>query len=235
MVPVIGGLLWISACTDEADPQIHQNKMVIPGSTSELDNSKSTIKIYAETIISSDYDEMNTLEKQARDMAVKMKKNGANEEKVLSYIETRISLWSIENIEAIESSLLFKSANLNIKDIEIDPLDMETEEEGEVFVIVEEMPEFEGEGLKRFQKWVQQNVKYPEIAIQNGIKGTVFVNFIIDNNGVVSSIKIVRGVDPSLDNEVKRVLESAPSWSPGKQRGEKVKVKMSIPVKFMLE
>ncbi len=235
MVPVIGGLLWISACTDEADPEIHQNQMVIPGSTSELNNSKSTIKIYAETIISSDYAEMNTLEKQAKDMAVKMKKNGAGEEKVLSYLEIRISSWAIENIEAIESSLLFKAANLNIKDIEIDPVDIETEEEGEVFLIVEEMPEFEGEGLNRFQKWVQQNVKYPEIAIQNGIKGTVFVNFIIDQNGDISSIKILRGVDPSLDNEVIRVLESAPSWAPGKQRGENVKVRMSIPVKFMLE
>jgi len=133
---------------------------------------------------------------------------------------------------------------LHIEDLEFDPGEIEIQNatveevtpiDGEVFYRVEEMPEFDGGGLEEFRNWVQNNIKYPEIAAQNGISGTVYISFIIDKDGMVSSPTIVRGVDPSLDNEVKRVLSSAPNWTPGTQRGKKVNVQMAIPVKFMLK
>ena len=139
---------------------------------------------------------------------------------------------------AIETSEIFKSAGLEIENIEFDHVQMESVtdiSEGEVFYIVEDMPEFEGEGLKKFSNWVQQHVRYPDIALQNGISGTVHVQFVVDKTGNIASVKIIRSVDPSLDDEVLRVLKSAPNWTPGMQRGKKVNVRMNIPVKFKLQ
>jgi len=110
----------------------------------------------------------------------------------------------------------------------------EEEAESEVFFIVEEMPEFQGKGLENFRYWVQENITYPDLAKQNGISGTVYCQFIVGTGGNVESIKIIRGVDPILDDEVVRVLNTAPAWQAGKQRGKNVKVSMAIPVKFNL-
>ena len=108
-------------------------------------------------------------------------------------------------------------------------------EASEVFYIVEEMPQFKGGGLDDFRNWVQLNIKYPAIAMENGISGTVYVQFEVNSQGRVENVKIVRGVDPALDNEVMRVLAKAPAWTSGKQRGIAVSVAMSIPVKFLLQ
>jgi len=104
----------------------------------------------------------------------------------------------------------------------------------DVFFIVEDMPTFRGGSLENFRNYIQKAIEYPPIAKENGIRGTVHVNFVVNKKGEITSIKIARGVDPSLDNEVIRALKSAPKWSPGKQRGKMVKVAMSIPVKFQL-
>jgi len=102
------------------------------------------------------------------------------------------------------------------------------------YSIVEEMPSFKGGDIKNFRNYIQKAVVYPQIAKENGIKGTVYVSFVVNKKGGITNIKIVRKVDPSLDNEVIRALKSAPKWSPGKQRGEKVNVSMTIPVTFQL-
>ncbi|MCA1756692.1 MAG: M56 family metallopeptidase [Bacteroidales bacterium] len=108
--------------------------------------------------------------------------------------------------------------------------------EGEViFVVVEEMPTFQGGDVKRFREWVQTNVTYPEIAAENGIQGSVYVSFVVNTEGKVGDIWIMRGVDPSLDNEVIRTIEQSPDWIPGKQRGAEVNVRFSIAVNFQLE
>ncbi|MEE4114622.1 MAG: M56 family metallopeptidase [Marinilabiliaceae bacterium] len=103
------------------------------------------------------------------------------------------------------------------------------------FVVVEEMPTFMGGDVNKFREWVQQNVKYPEIAVKNGIQGKVFVLFLVNPDGSVSDINIMRGVDPVLDHEVIRVVKTSPLWVPGKQKGTEVAVKMSITVNFQLE
>jgi TonB family protein len=105
--------------------------------------------------------------------------------------------------------------------------------EKEYFVVVEEMPEFPG-GVQALKTYVAATVKYPANALKNGIQGKVFVNFIVGKDGSVSNAKIAQGVDSSLDAEAIRVVESMPKWNPGKQRGELVEVRYTIPVEFKL-
>ncbi|MCG8699416.1 MAG: M56 family metallopeptidase [Bacteroidales bacterium] len=104
----------------------------------------------------------------------------------------------------------------------------------EVFFVVEDMPKFQGKGVKAFRNYIAKNVNYPKEAKDKGISGKVFVQFAVDINGKTTDVKIVRGVDPLLDNEVLRVVSSSPIWEPGIQRGQKVKVQYTVPVDFKL-
>jgi periplasmic protein TonB len=103
-----------------------------------------------------------------------------------------------------------------------------------VYQYVEQMPEFPG-GQDELLLYLKKNIKYPEIAQENGISGRVFVQFVVSSNGSISSVTVVRGVDPSLDKEAVRVIRNMPPWKPGKQNGTPVKVQMSVPVNFRLE
>ena len=104
----------------------------------------------------------------------------------------------------------------------------------EVFFIVEEMPEFP-EGQLGLRKFIAQTIKYPVAAQENGIQGKVFVNFVVGKDGSVKNAKIFRGVDPSLDKEALRVVNSLPKWKPGKQKGEEVAVSYTVPINFVLQ
>lgn len=108
------------------------------------------------------------------------------------------------------------------------------EEDVEVFYIVETMPQFQGEGIEAFRAYIQKNVTYPQLALENGISGIVYVSFVINRRGELTNISILRSVDPSLDEEVIRALKAAPKWEPGKQRGKPVNVSFSIPIRFIL-
>ena len=103
------------------------------------------------------------------------------------------------------------------------------------FQIVEDKPSFQGEGEYGFRVWVAKNLMYPEIAAENGISGKVYVRFIINTRGEVEDAVVIRGVDPSLDNEAIRVIMSSPKWSPGKQRGKPVSVIFKMPINFVLQ
>ncbi len=107
------------------------------------------------------------------------------------------------------------------------------EEEVVNFYVIEEKPEFPG-GEVAMVKWIAEHVKYPEIAKENGIQGKVFVKFVIDKDGKVTDVQILRGVDPSLDKEAMRVVSEMPAWTPGKQRGKTVKVSFQLPINFKL-
>jgi len=112
----------------------------------------------------------------------------------------------------------------------------EEEEEEQVFVVVENMPEFKGKGINEFRNYVQRNIEYPPIALENGIQGTVFIKFIVDKDGSISDITVLRGPDPSLNEEAIRAVRNAPSdWEPGKQRGKPVRVSCTMPIMFKLE
>jgi protein TonB len=103
-----------------------------------------------------------------------------------------------------------------------------------VYQYVEQMPEFPG-GTDELMAYLRKNTVYPTIAQENGISGRVYVQFVVNKNGEIVNIKVVRGVDVSLDREAVRVIQSMPRWKPGKQNGNSVRVQMSLPVNFKLE
>jgi protein TonB len=108
-------------------------------------------------------------------------------------------------------------------------------QEEEIFMIVEDMPTFQGGDLNKFREFIGKNLKYPDIAAENGIQGRVILSFVVEPTGVLSKVTILKGVDPALDKEAIRVVESSPKWKPGSQRGKPVRVSFNIPVIFMLQ
>jgi len=105
--------------------------------------------------------------------------------------------------------------------------------EQEIFQIVEEMPSYPG-GERALLEYVAKNIKYPQIARETGIQGRVFVGFVVEPDGSVSNVKILRGIGGGCDEEAMRVIKSLPKWKPGKQRGKAVRVSYQIPVVFKL-
>ena len=103
----------------------------------------------------------------------------------------------------------------------------------EIFVVVEENPEFPG-GNSAMMKFLSDNIKYPVIAQENGISGRVITTFVVERDGSITDVQVVRGVDPSLDKEAIRVIQTMPKWKPGKQRGSTVRVRFTLPVVFRL-
>ncbi|MFW6277092.1 MAG: energy transducer TonB [Prolixibacteraceae bacterium] len=109
----------------------------------------------------------------------------------------------------------------------------EEEEESKVFFIVEDMPEFPG-GEMALRKYIANAIKYPVIAQENGIQGKVYVQFVVEKDGSIQDARIARGVDPSLDKEALRVVNTLPKWKPGQQRGKPVRVSYTVPINFVL-
>lgn len=108
------------------------------------------------------------------------------------------------------------------------------EEEAIPFQLVEEKPSFMGGDANSFSKWVNERLVYPEIAKENGVSGRVTLQFTVEADGSVTNVKVLRGVDSSLDKEAVRVVSSSPKWKPGKQRDRAVKVSYTFPVVFQL-
>ena len=134
-----------------------------------------------------------------------------------------------------------------IEEVEIEEVEMEEEEEveevfeeepeeeeEEVFMIVEDMPQFPGGGQAALMKYIVENMEYPQMAIDNDVEGTVLVKFTVDKDGSIDDVSVQRGIGAGCDEAAMEVIESMPSWSPGKQRGKAVKVSMVIPVRFKI-
>ncbi len=103
-----------------------------------------------------------------------------------------------------------------------------------VFDVVEEMPSFPG-GQGALMAFLSSNIKYPVVAQENGVQGRVIVGFVVEKDGSISDVKVMRSVDPSLDREAQRVVRAMPRWKPGKQNGSAVRVKYTVPVVFRLQ
>ena len=127
-----------------------------------------------------------------------------------------------------------KNLGVQIKDYVKGPVEEVIEEEEIPFTIVEEKPSFQGGDENTFTKWVASKLVYPEIAKENGVQGRVILQFLVGTDGSVSDVKVVRGVDASLDKEAARVVASSPKWKPGRQRNKPVKVRYTFPVIFQL-
>ena len=107
-------------------------------------------------------------------------------------------------------------------------------EETKIFTVVEQMPMYPG-GDGALMGYLRDNIHYPTVAAENGVQGRVVVGFVVERDGSITDVKILRGVDPSLDREAMRVVKSMPRWNPGKQNGSAVRVKYQVPVSFRLQ
>lgn len=140
-------------------------------------------------------------------------------------VEIDIEL-EIDDSEADKATIIDALPQIQQKEEEV--------EESEIFVVVEDMPEFPG-GETALRSYINKNVNYPVIAAENGIQGKVYVRFVVDKDGSVTNAEIARGIDPSLDQEALRVVRTLPKWKPGKQRGKPVRVSYTVPINFQLQ
>ena len=123
---------------------------------------------------------------------------------------------------------------LKAKEVIAQPEPPKHEEESKVFDVVEQMPSFPG-GQGALLEYLASHVKYPVVAQENGVQGRVVVSFVVERDGSITDVRVVRSVDPSLDREAQRVVSSMPRWTPGKQNGSAVRVKYNVPVSFRLQ
>ena len=152
------------------------------------------------------------------------------EEEVLTVVEDDVKL---DDVEIVSSEDDAASAQVEAY---TPPAVVEEEEESsqQIFTVVETMPEFPG-GQGALLQYLAKSIKYPVIAQENGIQGRVSCSFVVNKDGSIVDAEVIRGVDPSLDKEALRVINSMPKWSPGKQRGKPVRVKYTVPVTFRLQ
>ena len=135
-----------------------------------------------------------------------------------------------EEIEETEQVFEEPDEETVVEEVEI----IEEEVSDEIFTIVEDMPTFPG-GEEELFKFLGKNLKYPTIAQDAGISGTVYVNFMVDRDGKVKNAKVVRGIHSACDKEALRVVNAMPKWKPGKQRGKPVRVSYNLPIRFTLK
>ena len=149
----------------------------------------------------------------------------------------------VEVLNVVEDDVEVEEIEINTeddKDVEVviaPPVEAPVEEEEEevIFMVVESMPEFPG-GPQTMMRYIGENIKYPVIAQENGIQGRVICQFVVNKDGSIVDVVVVRSSgDASLDKEAVRVINSMPKWKPGKQRGKPVRVKYTIPVNFRLQ
>ena len=142
----------------------------------------------------------------------------------------------VSNDQKIESNIVFADDASEFDDFEIVIEEKEEViEEEEIFVNAEEMPTFQGGDLSKFRNWVQQNVKYPQIALENGIQGNVVIKFVVEKDGKLSNIQLLQAPDKTLADAAVAVLQRSPKWKPGKQRSKPVRVTYTLPVSFKIQ
>ena len=140
----------------------------------------------------------------------------------------------VTNDTKIETEMKFDEFNEDMV-IAVAPVQKEEIVEDEIFIVVEKKASFMGGDESTFRNWVQQNVKFPQIALENGIQGRVVLSFVIEKDGRLTNIQVLQTPDRSLSEEAIRVLSKSPKWSPGKQRNQVVRVKYTLPVDFRVQ
>lgn len=141
----------------------------------------------------------------------------------------------VTNETKITTEVDFAEFDENTEVIQQVEVSEEVVEDDQPFLVAETMPSFQGGDLNTFRNWVQQNVRFPQIAQENGIQGRVVLSFVIEKDGRLTNIQVLQTPDRSLSEEAIRVLNKSPKWSPGKQRNQVVRVKYTLPVDFRLQ
>ena len=140
----------------------------------------------------------------------------------------------VEDEKHVENQLVMQNLDVTQNTV-IEPIQQKHEEvkEEKVFTIVEQMPSFPG-GEEALMKYLADNIQYPAIAKDAGIQGRVYVTFVVDKDGSITDVKVLRGIGGGCDEEAVRVVKNMPKWNPGKQRGKPVKVQYNLPIRYTL-
>ncbi len=141
-----------------------------------------------------------------------------------------------DDVELEEEFVIDIDADVFQEVQEFTPIVFEEEEEVDeqvIFTVVEDQPEFPG-GEEARQRFLEQNLRYPQMAREAGIQGTVFVTFVVEIDGSVTDVRILRGIGGGCDEEALRVVRMMPRWEPGRQRGQPVRVQFNMPIRFRL-
>jgi protein TonB len=138
-----------------------------------------------------------------------------------------------EETKEVQVSTVTQEGSKDVLDVPTDPVVVDPDE-GKVFTVVEEMPTFPG-GEEKLFEYLRKNIKFPPVARENGIQGRVFVTFVVDKDGKVKEVKVLRGIGGGCDEEALRVIRSMPDWKAGKQNGRPVQVQYNLPVNFTLK
>ncbi len=141
-----------------------------------------------------------------------------------------------DDVEIEDEIEIDVEADMETEIEEFIPVEFEEEEvaEEEIFTVVESMPEFPG-GETKLYRYLRQNIEYPQIANESGIQGRVFVTFVVEKDGSITDVQVLRGIGGGCDEEAVRVVKSMPKWKAGKQRGKPVRVQYNLPIKFTLQ
>jgi protein TonB len=141
-----------------------------------------------------------------------------------------------DDVEIEDDIEIDAEADMETEVEEYIPVEMEDDEiqEAEIFTVVESMPKFPG-GPGAMNRYLGKNIEYPQMARESGINGRVFVTFVVETDGRVTDIKVLRGIGGGCDEEAVRVVKNMPKWDPGKQRGKPVRVQFNLPIKFTLQ
>jgi len=141
-----------------------------------------------------------------------------------------------DDVEVEEEIIIDAEADEETEVEEYVPIEVDEEivEEAPIFTVVESMPEFKG-GMAELYKYLGNNIKYPVMAKESGIQGKVYVTFVVERDGSITDVRVLRGIGGGCDEEAIRVVQGMPSWKPGKQRGKPVRVQYNLPVRFTLQ
>ena len=170
-------------------------------------------------------------------MMNKKKTNGAGHIKYALFAIPAFALLLAGNISCSSEATKTDDVKENATSVKTDTVEAPAEKadtKDEVFMVVEQMPEFPG-GVQELMSFLSKNIKYPASAMESNIQGRVIVQFVVEKDGTPTEFKVMRSVDPALDAEALRVMKEMPKWKPGIQRGQAVRVKYTVPVTFRLQ
>ena len=191
--------------------------------------SKNEIKVYEDAIQGEFVEDEEMIEVTFRDETPPPPPPPIQETVLSDIIDIR------ENKEDIQTKDFNSEDDKNKKVVIQAPIaaPVEDPEESRIHVVVERMPEFPG-GEAAMNQFINRTIRYPVIAQENGIQGRVVVQFVVNTDGKIVDVEVVRGVEESLDREAIRVVKTMPPWTPGRQGGKAVRVKYTLPIRFRL-
>lgn len=191
--------------------------------------SKNEIKVYEDAIQGEFVEDEEMIEVTFRDETPPPPAPPIQETVLSDIIDIR------ENKEDIQTKDFNSEDDKNKKVVIQAPIaaPVEDPEENRIHVVVERMPEFPG-GEAAMNQFINRTIRYPVIAQENGIQGRVVVQFVVNTDGKIVDVEVVRGVEESLDKEAVRVVKAMPPWNPGRQGGKNVRVKYTLPIRFRI-